>query len=394
MIYKEFNMSDLLVYNKSLCEYFKQFKYVVYRIHDSISNLNYIGITRSMINRLYNKKFGHITNYLNKSSSNDLYKYMNDNGVDNFTLYIEKECNNLLDLSQSEIEFIEKYDSFRNGFNKTKGGFISTVIVSNGLDTITANIRDIPEGYSIIGLPKYDRPDLKDRIIVNNGYNVKRIRESQLDEFLTNGYELGSGGIMDHMSGKVFVYLTNESDRVLISLSNLDKYLSLGYKRGRFTGSSLKGKIRVTNGQDNLVIDSSDKIPEGYRRGVSYSDRRKGNSGRKWINNGVNDKAVLVDELNKFLNTGEWKLGRLISSKLNKISMIKDGHSIFIDKSLKSEYESNGYTKGSSENSGKNKGRIFVTNGVRNKMIYESSLPEYEKLGYYKGIARKPKRKK
>lgn len=393
VMYKLFKISDLLVYNKSLKDYFNKFRYLVYRIYNPNIGMSYIGVTRSMINRLYNKKFGHVTNILNNSNSNDLYTYINELGSDNFYLSIEKECSDLLDLSQSEIKFIEKYDSFRNGFNKTKGGFIRLVLVSNGVSTITSSINDIPKGFKVIGLPKYDRVDLKGRILVNNGMNLKRIRESQLDEYLMIGYEIGSGGLMDHMSGKIFIHLTDESDRLLINSDEFPIYESLGYKKGRVTGSSLKGGIRVTNGMTNLVVHSLDDIPKGYHKGVAPSPNRKGNSGRKWINNGIEDKAVLLDELQTYL-ISNWRLGRLSSSKRDKISMIIDDKVVFIHKSLKAEYELKGYIKGSSKNSGKNKGKFYITDGKTNKMIFESEFNKYSSLGFYKGITRKPRARK
>jgi hypothetical protein len=295
-------------------------------------------------------------------------------------------------MTLNEMKIIEKYDSFRNGFNKTKGGFIKCVLASNGLDTIISNVNEVPLGFEVIGIPKYDRPDLKGRILVNNGLLVKRIRSSQLDEYLLNGYEIGSGGLMDHMSGKIFVYITDETNRILINKNDYLMYESLGYKRGRVNKGSLKGKIRITNGIDNLVIHKDEDIPEGFYRGVAPSDNRKGNSGRKWINNGSIDKAVLIPELDLYINLG-WKLGRLSSGKRGKISMIKDGKAIFVPESMRSEYELNGYIKGSSINSGKNKGKIFITNGVSNKMILESELPKYEDSDFYIGITRKPKSK-
>lgn len=166
-------------------------------------------------------------------------------------------------------------------------------------------------------------------------------------------------------------------------------------KKGRCSRENpLKGSIRITNGVINLVLyNKDDDMPEGFYKGVTNWNT-KGNTGRTFINDGVRDKAVLVEEAEKYISTGKYKYGRLASPKRGKVSVYneKDHIRIFVDKDEEDYYLNKGYKRGDpSWMPVVNKGRIYVNNGTSNKMIYPEDLPEYESMGYSKGILRRPK---
>lgn len=249
----EFLLSDFINLtedNKSFIR--KNCNMIVYRFYFEDEGLSYVGVTRSLINRLYNWMYGHITLMNNRKVDKELYNLMRSSDPNKVHFYVEKKCTDLVDLSDSEIETISKYDSYNNGLNRTRGGFIKCIWVTDGTSRMRVPRLRVPDGYYPVDKDEaritkksinnrvssnksgkkrsYVRPYVK-RIVVNNGESIKGVKESQVDEFLREGYVLGGSSVMATLKGKVFVYKTSSEDRILIDESELDKYLSMGYKK-------------------------------------------------------------------------------------------------------------------------------------------------------------------
>lgn len=85
----------------------------------------------------------------------------------------------------------------------------------------------------------------KGRIHINNGIQAKMVTSSELDTYLSNGWKLGRLPVSDEVKqkhrefkkGKPFtsglIWVTNESDTRLINPNELNKYIESGYRRGR-----------------------------------------------------------------------------------------------------------------------------------------------------------------
>lgn len=92
---------------------------LIYIIKNKINDKVYIGQTTSNLKTRFSQ-------HCKKSTINNrhykIYNAIKKYGRDNF--YIELLENNipLVELNEKEIEYIEKYDSFKNGYNSTKGG--------------------------------------------------------------------------------------------------------------------------------------------------------------------------------------------------------------------------------------------------------------------------------
>jgi hypothetical protein len=84
-----------------------------------------------------------------------------------------------------------------------------------------------------------------------------------------------------------------------------------------------KGRIYITNGEENKMIDKDDEIPEGWWKGkikknedawVWSDEKRKQYSerfqGTTYINNGVKNKRIPKEELDNYLTNG-WKKCRM-----------------------------------------------------------------------------------
>lgn len=92
---------------------------LIYIIKNRVNDKVYIGQTTTTLRTRFTQ---HFKNSTVKSRHYKLYNAIKKYGKDNF--YIELLENNIPInlLDQKEIEYIEKYDSFFNGYNSTKGG--------------------------------------------------------------------------------------------------------------------------------------------------------------------------------------------------------------------------------------------------------------------------------
>lgn len=90
----------------------------IYKIENVINGHCYIGQSNNIIRRLNEHKWA-LRN--NRHENDYLQKAWNKYGEQNFSIEIIEECT-LEKLSEREILYIEKYDSFINGYNNTKGG--------------------------------------------------------------------------------------------------------------------------------------------------------------------------------------------------------------------------------------------------------------------------------
>lgn len=97
----------------------------IYMITNKINNEKYIGQTLNFIKR----KKDHICNSKNDKISTHLYLAMKKYGIDNFIFEILENNIDKDDLDNKEIFYIEKFNTFHNGYNMTVGG--ENVIIHN-----------------------------------------------------------------------------------------------------------------------------------------------------------------------------------------------------------------------------------------------------------------------
>ena len=90
---------------------------IVYRAKNKINNKSYIGITTKT---LEHRKITH--QKAAKYSNRKFYTALNKYGFDNFEWSVLDECSDMTDLENKEQYYIEKYNSFNNGYNLTSGG--------------------------------------------------------------------------------------------------------------------------------------------------------------------------------------------------------------------------------------------------------------------------------
>lgn len=93
----------------------------IYMVTNTINNHVYIGQSKNIYNRFNNH---HISEYKNEKSScfnTKFYRALRKYGLENFVVSIIELCP-VEELNQKEIYYIEKFNSFHNGYNSTAGG--------------------------------------------------------------------------------------------------------------------------------------------------------------------------------------------------------------------------------------------------------------------------------
>lgn len=94
----------------------------IYKITNKINGKCYIGKTLNTIEQRWQE---HIRESKQARSLNrPLYKAINKYGIDNFSINIVEEIDNVLqiDINEREKYWIEYYQSFKSGYNATTGG--------------------------------------------------------------------------------------------------------------------------------------------------------------------------------------------------------------------------------------------------------------------------------
>ena len=90
----------------------------IYKINNKINNKIYIGQTVNIEKRWYKHKWD-LNN--NKHTNKHLQRAWNKYGEDNFHFSIIEECDTE-ELDIKEKDYIQLFDSFKNGYNRTLGG--------------------------------------------------------------------------------------------------------------------------------------------------------------------------------------------------------------------------------------------------------------------------------
>ena len=92
---------------------------IVYKATNKINGKMYIGQTVGSLDARISR---HISDALLERYDMYFHNAVRKHGKENFDWKIIAECNSLEELNKAEIEMIEKYNTFGNGYNLTKGG--------------------------------------------------------------------------------------------------------------------------------------------------------------------------------------------------------------------------------------------------------------------------------
>lgn len=179
-------------------------KGVIYIIRNSINDKVYIGQT---ILSLEDRWKTHLKPSVSKQrGSYKIYNAMNKYGKENFYCELLEEDIPIEELNNREIYYIEKYDSFENGYNSTKGGDGRFINKDYDIENILSQYKS---GVSAIQIAKE--------------YNVSH---STIDRILhVNNIKTRKDGkkIFDYMLDEIIELTNNHTYKEIASLYNVDE---------------------------------------------------------------------------------------------------------------------------------------------------------------------------
>lgn len=340
-----------------------------------------------------------------KGSGTLICKAFKKYGLENFETKVLEWCSNQEELDKSERRFIEQYDAVNSEdfYNLASGGSFGNA--RKGSKMSEEGKAKIAKATAGENNPMYGKHHTKEscemmakhhadfkgenspsykRICINNGNKVKYVNSEELSDYLSKGWRLG---ITEEMSKKK----SEES-------------------KGRHHSKETREKLSFANkGEKNGMFGK--KMSEETKK--LFSKQR---TGRKWINNGTDNKFVKPEDIEMYLQQG-WMLGRTSptdETKKKTSASCKGKQTIHKEEVIKKvnedeldKYILEGWIIGlpdsfgkmiSERKSGKKqspecivkrsitfKGRIWVNNGIENKWIIPSDLESYLEKGYTKG---------
>lgn len=116
----------------------------IYKITNKINNHSYIGLSTHIEDRWEYHKNSY--NW-NREKSKTLYKAIQKYGIDNFTFEILEECR-IEELSDKEKYYIEKYNTYNDGYNMTTGGEDNIGDSHPGHKLSSSDVEDIRHRYN------------------------------------------------------------------------------------------------------------------------------------------------------------------------------------------------------------------------------------------------------
>lgn len=172
-------------------------KGLIYKVTNKVTGKSYIGQTRYSLEFRWRQ-------HLHKKDNTYFHNAIRKYGPDNFSREVLEECD-VSELNSREIYYIAKYDTFRNGYNLTKGGEGNSTLL---LDNCYSEIKELYlAGFSsnkIAGLYNVDKASI---VKILKGLGVK-IRSNKLNFNNQEFNEL----VEDYKSGFSFKELAKRYD--------------------------------------------------------------------------------------------------------------------------------------------------------------------------------------
>jgi hypothetical protein len=243
-------------------------EYKIYKIENIMNNKVYIGYTSLSINKRLHK---HYTNSLYGKKSK-LYDSIRKNGISNFKISEMFSTTSKEEVLDMEIKLIEKYDSFRNGYNMTLGG--------DGGDCTLYMDDDQIKNYK------------KKLSACNSGFNNNRFSGYTDDEIIDFGVEC----YLDNKNWIQSHWIKNYCCKY-----NIPK----NYSKFRFNGEGWVGlKKRILDKLISMGYNIENlkyKVTDEHKKNLSNLYK-----GKKWYHN---DKLRKNKQLSEEQINEDWKLG-------------------------------------------------------------------------------------
>lgn len=198
-------------------------------------------------------------------------------------------------------------------------------------------------------------------ISMYNDTEVIQVQKYLVGTYLELGYTVGCGKKVGLYAGstKDTIWVNNGIDTVLISKTELDSYLKLGYVKGSL---HFKNKILVHKNETAKFVKLSDLdnyLSDGYSIG-HYATNHMTN--KRWVQKDSLYRAVPIDDVQSYLDNG-WTFGRPVKAALNKIWVHRDDELTYINLDELQGYLDNGW------HSGKTDTKFYINNGKEDRLV-------------------------
>lgn len=384
LIGEEFNLKDIVSKRNQEILFYNPNGKIIYRIKNLINGKSYIGDTKYDLNWRLFGFIGHITRYQNRENSH-LYNSMNKYGIENFSISIISD-----NPEDVEKTFIDKFDSYKNGYNnnptgkgtgsigETMIGRKSMVHPEHGLKYVKPEDIDfyISKGYEVRG----EQSSNKNRTKVHLGDQMKYVREEDLEEFLESGWELGvsQGNEPPNLKGLKIIQKNGNYKRV--PEESIEFYLAEGWSLGGWKSTLGKVRLRCPDGNKSIMV-SPEEVKSFLSKGYTifhYTDNDNSTKGKIAVNDGYTNKMIYPDELDKYLSLGYSKGSKPVNRESLKGRIrINDGN---VEKTIKPSeletYLSSGWKQGNLYK------RIIIHKGYTVKKVLPNELDQYLSQGW------------
>lgn len=176
----------------------------IYCITNLINNKQYIGKTTYSVTKRFKE---HCEDSKRpRCEKRPLYDAMNKYGIENFVVQELLVCDNE-ELSSYEIQFIDKYQTYSNGYNATKGGDGSILFDYKEIINLYKKGGNILEVSRKIGCST----DTVRNVLKNNNIDIRPISKEQLYE----------NGLKKCLNPKVEVLQLSSEEKIINSFSSI-----------------------------------------------------------------------------------------------------------------------------------------------------------------------------
>lgn len=235
--------------------------YIIYK-HE-LNGKSYIGYTKLTIEERLHK------HHLNAMAGIDthFYRAIRKHGIEPIISSVLCECVDFEEAKKKEMEFIEKYDTYKSGYNMTTGGDGGPICKQLSKEGYNRYIKRLSESIKMDKNPNYS--GYSDHEVVEHGVkfykkngNVWSIRkwygyasEHGLPKTFSKN-RFNGGGV------KKFISLIAKE----LGVEELNKYEKTNEHKQKLAKASSEWRW-YTDGVENLRLHKDEKPPSGYKSG-------------------------------------------------------------------------------------------------------------------------------